>query len=91
MEAQPPLVGANGGVVLDPVAPVDPGLAAVIHPRDTELDHPLRLHKTLQQAGGLPLGMLIHHQLQRFEDLLHCLQKLRLVGISAFHLGIDTV
>ena len=91
MEAQAPLVGADGRVVLHAVAPVDPGLAAVVHPGDAELDHTFRLHKALQQAGGFPFGVLIHNQLQRFKDLLHCLQKLRLVGVSAFHLGIDTV
>ena len=91
VEAQAALVGADGRVVLHPVAPVDPGLAAVIHPGNAELDHPLRLHKALQQTSSFPFGVLVHNQLQRFKNLLHCLQKLRLVGISAFHLGIDTV
>ena len=91
VEAQAALVGADGGVVLHAVAPVDPGLAAVVHPGDAELNHTFRLHKALQQADGFPFGVLVHNQLQRFKNLLHCLQKLRLVGVSALHLGVDTV
>ena len=91
MEAQTTLVGADGGVVLDAEAAVDAGSALIIHPGNAELNHTLGLHKALQQTGGLPLGVLVHHQLKRFKHLAHSLQELRLAGVAALHLGVYAV
>ena len=89
MEAQAALVGADGAVVLHAVAAVDVHNALVVHPGDAELDHALRLDEALEQGGLLPLGVLVHDQLQGLKDLAHGLQELRLVSVALFHFGID--
>ena len=91
VEAQAALVGADGGVILHAEAAVDAGLALVVDPGDAELEHALRLDKALQQAGGLPLGVLVDHELERLKDLAHGLEELGLPGVAALDLGIYTV
>ena len=63
MEAQTALVGADGAVELDAVAAVHLDLALIIDPGHTEGDDALGLDQTLDQAGLLVLGMLLHHGL----------------------------
>ena len=84
VEAQSALVGADGAVILHTEAPVDLDLAAVIHPGHTELDQALRLHKTLHNAVGLVLRVLLHDGFQALQNLRDSLQKFRLVGVAGF-------
>ena len=50
MKAQAALVGANGGIVLDPPCAVDLDFALVVDPADAELDDAVGFDETLQQA-----------------------------------------
>ena len=89
MEPQAALVGADGGVELHPVAPVHPDAAGIIHPRDTEGHHTLRLHEPLQQ-GGLPvLRVAVDHQIQTLQHLPHGLMKLLLFGIPCCQIAVN--
>ena len=58
MEPQAPLVGADGGIELDPVAVVGVGDAAVVHPGNQEGEHPLRLHHAGEEIQLLIPGVL---------------------------------
>ena len=91
VEAQAALVGADGGVILHAEAAVDAGLALVVDPGNAELENALRLDKALKQAGGLPLGVLVDHELERLKNLAHGLEELRLPGVAALYLGIYTI
>ena len=91
MKTKPSLVRADGGIILYPVAPVHTGLSAVVHPGYPKFDYSFRLHETLQQTGSLPLGMLIHHQLQGLEHFPDSLEEFRLMGVSAFHFCVDPI
>ena len=82
MEAQAALVGADGAVELDAVAAVHLDLALIIDPGHTEGDDALGLDQTLDQAGLLVLGMLLHHGLDALQHLADSLQELRLIGIA---------
>ena len=87
MEAETALVGADRAVELHAVAAVDLHLAAVVHPGNAEHDDALRLDKALDQAGSLPLGVLVDDELQRLEHFLNRLQELRLAGMVLLHIG----
>ncbi len=89
METQAALVGADGGVELHAVAAVDMDNAVVVRPGHAELDHALRLNKALKQTVLLPLGVLIHNQLQRLKNLSDSLQELRLMPVALLHLSVD--
>ena len=86
MEAQTALVGADGAVELDTVAPVDLGLTGIVHPSDPELNGPLGLDHPLKKGCLLVFGMLFHNGFQGDENLFYGLQKLRFTGVllSAF-------
>ena len=86
VEAQPALIGADGGVKLHPVAPVDLHLAGVIHPGDAEHDHPLRLHHTADDVEPLVAGIGLHHRLQGLQHLLYSLEELGLMGVFGFQI-----
>ena len=81
MEAQPSLIGADGGVELHPEGAVDLHIAGVVHPGHPELDDPLRLHQALENARLLEVGALFYHRLEGFQHLAHGLEELRLVGV----------
>ena len=91
MEAQAAFVRADGRVELDTETAVYLYLAAVIHPGDAELNHALRLHKTLEQACLFPLGMLVNHKLERFKNFSYCLKKFRFVAVSGFYCGVNSL
>ena len=91
MEAQAALVGADGGVELHAVAAVDLNLAVVVHPGDAEDDNALRLDEALDQAVGLPFGVLIDDELQALENLFDGLQKLRLVAVVLLYVRVYTL
>ena len=80
VKAQAALVRTDGRIELDPVAAVHPDLAAVVHPRDPEHDHTLRLHHALNNAAALQLRPALHNRLQGFQDLADRLEKFRLVA-----------
>ena len=83
METQSALVRPDGTVELDTEAPVDPDLAAVVHPRHPELDDTLRLHNALHHALFDILGVCLYHRLQGLQHLLHRLVKLRFTRVTA--------
>ena len=91
MEAQAALVGADGAVELDAVAAVHLNLALIIDPRHTEGDDALRLDQTLDEAGLLVLGVLLHDGLDALQHLTDSLQELRLVGIALLEALVDTL
>ena len=91
METAAALVGADGAVILDAEAAVDVGDTIVINPGNAELNNTLRLDKTLNQAGLLPLGVLVHNQIQRFENFADSLQKFFFVCVALFYSGVDAV
>ena len=90
MEAQAALVGADGAVELDTVAAVDLNLARIIDPRHTEGDDALRLDQTLDEAGLLVLGVLLHDGLDALQNLADSLQEFGLVCIALSQTIINT-
>ena len=91
MEPEPPLVGADGGVELDPVAPVYADVPLVVHPGHPEGDDPLGLHKGFHNALLLILGMLADDLVQALQKLQHRLVEFLLVRVSGDCLGIDAL
>ena len=85
MEAQAALVRADGVVELDAKAAVDVDTAAVVRPRDAELDDAIRLDQTVQHARLKIDRMRLNDRLERGEYLAHRLMKLRFAGVSFFH------
>ena len=63
VEAQAALVGADRAVELDAETAVDADLAVVVNPGDGKLYETLGLDKTLHNAVGFVLGMLLNHTL----------------------------
>ena len=82
MQPDAALIRADGGVELEAVAAVDLHLAAVVHPRDAEHDHPLGLDDPFYDAGVHQVGTALQHKLQRFQHFLYSLLKLRLVRVA---------
>ena len=67
-------------------------LKTVIHPRNTEQDHPFRCGQPLQQTvPAVIVFILFYHWTQRFQNLLHSLMEFRLTGILLLHPGKDLV
>ena len=71
MKAQPSLIGADGGIVLDAVAAVDLGVSLVVLPRNPELNHSLRLDQTLHQSGSFILRVFFQNRFEGAENLHH--------------------
>ena len=82
VEPKAALIGADGGVELDPVAVVHLDLALVVYPGDPEHDDPLRGSQPLQK-GVLAVGCLIllDDHLQGLQHLGDGLQEFRLAGV----------
>ena len=91
MEAKPAFIRTDGTVILYPVAAVNMDFSVIVNPGNTEFDDALGLNKALKQTGLFPFGMLVNHQFERLENLSDSLQKLGLMGIAFFYLGIDTL
>src|SRR5664280_78043 len=87
MEAQAALVGADGAVHLDAEAAVDLDLALVVHPRDAEHDHALRLGDALEDLRVAILRVLGDDGLERLGDFHRGLVELRLAGVLGLQLG----
>ena len=88
MEAQTAFIGADGGTELNPITPVHVDLTIVVHPGHAEGNHPLRLHKGLDDPVLFIFRMLVHDQVQAFQNLQDCLMKLALIRIAGDHLCI---
>ena len=88
MEPQSPLEGADGGVELDPVAPVDVDLPLVVHPGHPEGDHPLRLHEGLNDPPLLILRVAVDDTIQALQHLQHRLVELLLIRVPPQHLAV---
>ena len=91
MEPEAPLVGADGGVELDPVAPVHLDLPLVVHPGHPEGDDPLGLHKGLHDALFLIFGMLVNDLVQALQEFQHRLVELPLVRVPGDCLGVNAL
>ena len=85
MEAQAALVGADRGVELHAEAAVDLDLALVVHPRNAEHDHALRLDDALHNAVLLQLRTRLDDRLKALEHFENRLLKLRLVRVALLH------
>jgi hypothetical protein len=77
------LVWPERAIELHTEASVHLLLPCVVDPSDSELDRPLRLHYASQDREEL--GPLRDDRLQRGQNLLHSLKKLRLIGIPGDH------
>src|SRR5690606_29497964 len=75
VEAQSSLVRAERAVELDPEAPVDVHLAAVVLPRHPEDDLTLGLADPLDDLRLRVLGMLAEDRADAFQDLPHRLME----------------
>ena len=85
MESDAALVGADGGVELDPIAAVDLHLAVVVHPGDTEDDLPFRFHQAFQNAGFHQVGTGFDDRFQALQNLGDSLNEFRFAGITLFY------
>ena len=86
LEPQAALVGTDGSVELAAVANIGMPCAVVGHPADAEGEHPLRFHHPGQQVRRFVLRMLFDDRFQRRQNLLHRLNKLRLVRVPLLHM-----
>ena len=85
MKAHAALERADRRAVLYAPAAVHMGLAGVIGPGHAELDHPLRLHQTLQQAVFQVAGVTLQERPQALDHFFHGLQEFRLMRITLGH------
>ena len=86
VEPEAALVGADGGVELDPVAVVHMDLAAVVNPGHPEKNGPLRGGEPLQ--NGVPTVQVlvpVDHRTQGFQHFRNGLQKFGLAGVLLGH------
>ena len=82
MKAQAALVGANGGIVLDPPCAVDLDFTLVVDPADAELDDPVGFDETLQQAVVCVAGVFLEEGPEAVHDFLDGLQEFGLLRIA---------
>ena len=85
MQTQTALVRADCGVELATEAAVYLNLAVVVYPRNTELDHTLRLNDTIDYAVGLVGRILCNNRLQRHQHFADCLQEFRLIAVALYN------
>ena len=89
MQPQAALVGADGGIVLDPIAPVHLHLALVIHPGHPEGDHALRLDNALKNAPVDEVGTAVRHRRKGLQHFAHCLQEFGFIGVTLLHTAVE--
>ena len=82
VKAQAALVGANGGVVLDPPCAVDLDFTLVVDPADAELDDAVGFDETLQQAVVCVAGVFLEEGPEAVHDFLDGLQEFGLLRIA---------
>ena len=84
---RPPFVRSDCRVKLATEAAVYLNLAVVVYPRNTELDHTLRLNDTIDYAVGLVGRILCNNRLQRHQHFADCLQEFRLIAVALYTLS----
>ena len=89
METETALVGSNGAVELNAEATVDLRVARVVNPRNTEVDEALGFDNTLHDGDVRWIGL--KNRLKRFQNFLHRLVKLRLVGVTGYDFCINCI
>lgn len=87
VEPHAALVGADGRVVLDAKAPVDPDAASVVHPADAELQGPFRLDEPFEQGLAGVARVLLDEGPQAVHDFFHGLHELWLMRIPGLNPG----
>src|SRR4029453_9553581 len=85
MKSQTALVRSKGAIHLYAKAAVHLDLAAVVDPRNAELNHPLGFNKALENLSVSILLVTFDDRPDRFQYFSHRLKKLRLVGITLFN------
>lgn len=88
METETALVRTDRAVELDAIAGVGLNLTLVVNPGDTESKDTVRFNHTLHDLGFFEFRMLIIHILDRFKNLLYCLEIFvlsRILGLEACH------
>ena len=73
MEPQSSLIGANGGIELDPISPVHLNFSFIICPWDPENHDTLRFKQTLYYTVFFQFRSALNHRFQGFQNFLHCL------------------
>ena len=82
MEAQAALVRSDRVIELDAEASLDMHLSCIVSPGDTEHDHSVRLHQSLEQSGVTVLFLAcVNDRPDGFQHLGHSLNKFRLIGV----------
>ena len=85
MEADAALIGADGGVELDAVAPVHLDFTVVVNPGHPEDDLPLRLHQALQHPSFYQVGADLNDRFQALQYFGDRLDKLRFTRIPLLY------
>ena len=88
MKAESAFIRPDGAVELHTEATVHLYAPRIIHPRYTEFDDPLGLHKFVDDASGNEFRALLHDRLEGFQHLRDCLMELglsRVPGDDLFH------
>ena len=80
MEAQAAFVRADRTVELHAETAVDPHVAVVVHPRDTEHNDAFGLDQTLEQRGFFVLGVGFDNGAKGFQHFRYGLHKFGFVG-----------
>ena len=83
METQAALVGTQRGIELNAEAAVHMQATLVVSPRHAELDLALRLNDTIDDGQVGVLGMTLDEGSDRQENLIDCLMKFGLCGVTA--------
>ena len=82
VKAQPPFVGADGAVHLDPETAVDMHLPLVILPGNTKQKNPLRFGNAFHDSRLAVLRAAVQDRLDRLNHLINRLVKLTLPRIA---------
>ena len=86
MEAQSPLVGADGRIHLHPKASVDLDVALIVDPGNPEHDYPLWLNHALQNFGALVTRILFVKIPNRTNYFFYRLVKFIFAGSSVLQI-----
>src|SRR5690606_26292946 len=87
VKAHAALERTDRAAVLNAEAAVDADLAGVVHPGDAELDDPLGLYETVEEAVLRIARVLADERPDRFHDLAYGLEELGLLEIALFDVG----
>ena len=86
MKAKPSLIWPNSAVKLYAVAGIHLNLSLVVHPRNAELNLPLRFYQPLQQRVFFKLLLIgLHDYPQRLKNFFYRLMELWLRRILRYY------